>query len=138
MKRGLFLTAALVTLAWYTAPADGQAGKPPTVKEVMKKLNYRDAALTPMLGRALKADSPSWDEIQRDSRTLVNWIDLLSKQDPPKGDKAHWQKLAGAYALDARALDAAVGKRDKPAAQAAHARLANPAACNACHNAHRN
>jgi hypothetical protein len=133
------LIACLLTaLVLWTATVAAQNDKPLSVKEVMKKINYRDSALCPVLGKMLKADAPDWDEIQKGSKQYLLNVEALTKNDPPRGDRASWTKLTNDYVADARALDAAAQKKDKPAALAAHAKVANPAYCNGCHKAHRN
>jgi cytochrome c556 len=131
------LTALTACILW-TASAGAQNGKTPSVKEVMKKINYRDTALCPSLGKMLKADAPNWDEIQKDVKQIVANVEELPKNDPPRGDRTNWNKLTGDYLADAKALDAAVQRKDKSGALAAHAKIANPAYCTACHKAHRN
>jgi hypothetical protein len=137
MKRWLIATA-LLSLGLWLSRIDAQDTKPPTIKEVMKKINYRDAALCPLVGRALKADQPSWDEVQRQTRQLAQLADALALNDPPRGEKASWQQLTKAYIASAHELDQAAQRQDRAAALAAHARLANPAGCNGCHKEHRN
>ncbi len=132
------IAAVFAPLAFGLIPADAQDAKPPSVKEVMKKINYRDTALCPLLGRALKAEQPSWDEVQRQARQLAQCADALALNDPPRGEKASWRQLTKAYIASAHELDQAAQKQDRAAALAAHARLANPATCNGCHQVHRN
>src|SRR6516165_4331720 len=127
MKRSLItalaLTALVAFMVWTTV-ADAQNDKPPSVKEVMKKLNHRDTALCPTLGKLLKADAPNWPEIQQDSKQFVMTVEMLTKNDPPRGDKASWNKLTGDYVADACALDDAIQREDKPASLTAHAKIA--------------
>jgi hypothetical protein len=138
MKSRLLALCGGLTLSLWISTALAQNGKPPTVKEVMKKINYRDTALTPTVGKELRADPPNWDEVQRDARLLMTYVEALAKNDPPQGDKASWEQMTRAYIQGARELDAAAQKKDRSAAQAAHAKIANPAHCNSCHKVHRN
>jgi len=131
------LLACVLGLLALTAPADGQNAKVPSIKEVMAKLNKGPNALGPTLGKAIKAETPNWDEIQKETQAFQTYVAALLKHDPPRGDRASWDKLTKAYLQGAQALDAAAQKKDKAAATAAHAKLANSANCNACHNAHR-
>jgi hypothetical protein len=137
MQRGM-LALVLVCLVLGLVSAIAQESKPPSIKEVMKKINNKDAALCPRLGRALKAEQPSWDEVQREARQLALSADALALNDPPRGDKASWQQLTKAYIAAAHELDQASQRQDRAAALAAHAKLANPATCNGCHKVHRN
>lgn len=140
MIRWLAAAAMLTILAaWLWAGSAGaQNGKPPTVKEVMKKINHRDTALAPVLGKMLKAETPNWEDIQKDAKLFLASVEELPKNDPPRGERTSWDKLTAAYVADAKALDAAAQRKDKAAALSAHAKIANPAYCNACHKMHRN
>ena len=141
MKSWLMTASSLMALTCFmllTTGVNAQNEKTPSVKEVMKKINYRDTALCPSLGKRLKADAPNWDEVQKDAREFLTSVEALTKNDPPRGERASWTKLTNDYIADARALDGAAQRKDKSATVAAHAKVANPAYCNNCHKAHRN
>lgn len=129
---------SLAALILSTATVDAQNGKPPTVKEAMAKLNKGPTSLCPMLGKAIKAEAPNWEEIQKESKQVLVLAEALVKNDPPRGEKASWDKLSKTYWANAKELDDAAQKKDKNGATAAHAKLANSASCNGCHKAHRN
>ena len=119
--------------------ATGLAGAGPmamTVKEIMGKLNKGPYALTPNLKRNLQKDDPDWSEIQDQAKAYANLAGALGQAQPPRGEKASWEKLAKEYADSAKALEQAVQKKDKAGALAAHAKLSQ--ACTVCHKAHRN
>lgn len=141
MKMAIRLVSGLILLAvavWLSSSADAQGDKPPTIKEIMGKLNKGPNSLCPTIGKGLRADDPKWDELQKESKDFVVIAEGLSKNNPPRGDKANWDKLAKTYVDNAKAFEDAAQKKDKKAAQAAHMRLADMKSCNACHNAHRN
>lgn len=138
MRKALIAGTALTCLMLAVVSAGAQGGKTPTVKEVMKKLNYRDAALCPTIGKALKANPVNWDEVQKEARQFAEFAEALPKNDPPAGDKASWNKLTQAYVSAAQELNAAAQRKDQAAAVTAHGKLANPATCNGCHKTHRN
>lgn len=106
-----------------------------TVKEIMGKLNKGPNALTPTLKRGLQKDQPDWTEIQAQSKEYATLSAELEKLNPPRGDKASWDKLTRDYAAAAKSLETASAKKDKDAALAAHAQLNK--ACSACHKAHK-
>ena len=87
--------------------------KPPTVAEVMRKLNSGTTSLTPTLAQDLKDAEPDWEGIQESTAEYVKLTALLPSGTPPKGDKASWKRLAEAYAANARALDAAAKRKDR-------------------------
>ncbi len=132
------LLAALTAAALRPNPVDAQGEKPPTVKEIMGKLNKGPNSLTPMIGKDLRDNPPDWDHIQKDAKTFVTLAAALQKNRPPKGDAGSWEKLAKTYTDNARALEDAAEKKDPKAAQTAIARLADMKSCGACHAAHRN
>lgn len=134
MFRQTGLGSAVVVVAAALATAQGE-GKPPTVKEIMKRGHAGEASLLTAVGRGLKADAPDWDRLPKETKELVELGQALAKNAPPIGDKASWEKLTRAYLGHAEALDAAVRKRDRDAAQVARARL--NASCKECHKAHR-
>ena len=59
----------------------------------------------------------------------------LVKNDPPKGDKEGWEKLAKAYAASGKSLAEAAEKEDAAKAKAATKKLQT--SCKACHDAHK-
>lgn len=134
-KAGL-LTVLAALLGW-TGGTDAQAGKVPTVKEVMAKVNKGPNSLCPTLGKAIKADTPNWEEIQKETKAFLTFAEALTRNDPPRGDRASWDKLTKAYLQNVKELDDAVQKKDKAAATAAHGKVAHSASCNNCHKAHR-
>ncbi|OAI54716.1 hypothetical protein AYO44_14415 [Planctomycetaceae bacterium SCGC AG-212-F19] len=138
MKSWLIMATGLIGVATWLTAAGAQNAKPPTVKEIMKKVNFRDGALCPLLGRALKVDQPNWDEVQRETHQFATLVDALGQNEPPRGDKASWQQLTKSYIAAAHELDMAAQRKDRNAALAAHAKVANPATCNGCHKVHRN
>jgi cytochrome c556 len=137
MKRFTWVTAVFVLVSLMrvgTIPADG-GKKSPTVKEIMGKLNKGPTALTPALGKALKAAEPDWEKILEQTKTYIEQVGDLAKNDAPKGTKESWEKLTKAYAENAKALNEAAKKKDVQAAKTAQAKLAG--SCRVCHMAHR-
>jgi hypothetical protein len=111
------------------------AGKLMTVKQIMGKLNKGPNALTPSLKRSLQQDQLDWKQIQDQSKEYANLSAELTKTNPPRGDKASWEKLTQEYAAVAKSLETASANKDKAAALAAHSKLTK--ACSACHKVHR-
>ena len=134
MKR--LVCGAGVVLAIFTAAllAAAQDEKTPTIKDVMKLHKGANAPLG-KLGKALKSDSPDWKDIQKTTKDFVVLGASLEKNDPPKGDKASWKKLADGYLANAKALDEAAKAEDKSAALEAHGKIT--ASCKSCHVAHK-
>jgi cytochrome c556 len=125
----------LAVLALSAAAVLSQAHKPPTNREIMAKLNRGPNALTGSLMRDLRDDEPDWPEVQEQVRDYVKLTAALTKNGPPKGDKASWERLTRAYNADAIALSNAVRKRDRRGAQAVLGRINK--SCDACHQVHK-
>jgi cytochrome c556 len=108
---------------------------PPTIRDVMKKLNRGPGSITPTLQQDLKDDDPDWEAIQEQTAEYVKLSAALTKNKPTKGEAASWEKLAQAYSAEARALDAAAKRKNKQTASAVLKRINS--SCNACHKAHK-
>lgn len=109
--------------------------KTPTIKEVMDKLHKGANAPLATVGRGLKADTPDWPKLQKETKNFVILGAALAKNTPPRGGKESWEKLALNYFNNAKALDDAVQKENKDDAEAAYAKIRG--SCMACHRAHR-
>ena len=123
----LLVAASLLAVA--------QDDKAPTIKQVMGKLHKGGTSSIAQLKTQLSAPSPNWETIQKTTKDFVILGAALAKNDPPKGSKESWQKLADTYFQNAKALDDAAKAQDLAAARAAHKRLQS--SCKACHGAHK-
>jgi cytochrome c556 len=127
---------ALVTAAVLESGSAGaQAGKTPSIKEIMGKLHKGANSPLTTVRADLQSDPPDWAEIQRATKDFVTFGEALGKNTPPKGDQKSWSKLAAQYLENAKALDVAARKKDQKGALAAHTRLND--SCKGCHNVHR-
>lgn len=135
MTRLLIQSLVLALLIGLGASVEAQGDKVPETREIMARLN-KPTGIYFALTRELKDAAPEWDDARTQSKTLSLLAAALPKNAPPKGDKASWDKLARAYADNAKAVEEAVKKMDKAAAQAALTRMGEPF-CTNCHKAHR-
>jgi hypothetical protein len=94
--------------------------KPKTIKEIMKTAHKEDGLRDEVVGG--KADAAQKKEL------LALYVDL-SKNDPPKGDKADWKKRTDAIVKAAKGVVA--GDSD------AIADLKKATNCKGCHELHR-
>ena len=101
------------------ALADHHAKPKHTIKEVMKIANKDKLAKKVIDGEAS-------DE---EKKQLLDAFISLLESEPPKGDAASWQKLAGAVALPSAKV--VVGR------EGAEAELKAANSCKACHDAHK-
>ena len=83
----------------------------------------------------LVKDPPPWDSLAEKTKDYARLAGLLEKNTPERGDKNAWDKLAKDFSERAKELDAAAGKKDRPAAKEAFEKL--HAACDNCHENHR-
>src|SRR5260370_2025306 len=130
MKRSTCLASLLAVLI-VAARADEPK---PSIKEIMGKLHKGANAPLAKLKTALKADTPDWKEVQDLSKDFVILGAGLAKNEPPRGDKSAFERLAVAYFQNAKALDDAAKSEDRQKAQAALNRIG--ASCKTCHSAH--
>ena len=106
-----------------------------TVKEVMAKLHKGPNAPVTLIKKKLQKPEPNWDDVQRLTKEVVSLAPELAKNDPPKGAKTSWEKLATQYLTNARALDDSAKLKDRTATLGARDKLAS--SCSACHRAHK-
>ena len=92
---------------------------------------------SPRLGGLRAAVRVAYDRLRRrlDSLVGAELGSALPKNDPPKGDKESWKKLAEAYSSQCKALNEAAEKKDLVGAK--HAFGKHRTACMSCHRAHR-
>jgi cytochrome c556 len=126
-------SVALIALALLVGAGD-KDDKPPTVKEIMQKL-HGPQGLRVKLSRDMRGDTPNWQEVQKDTKAMVKFAEVLGKSQPPRGEKPSWDKLAEQYISGVKALDTAADKQDTAALKTAFARSGG--SCTKCHNAHK-
>ncbi len=66
----------------------------PTIKTVMAKLHKGSTSQTNVLKKQAQANPPDWEAISKTTKDFVILGAALAKNDPPKGDKESWKKLA--------------------------------------------
>jgi hypothetical protein len=136
MKKYAWVAVVPALLAVLALSGGGQgADAKPTIKQIMQKAHGGPNSLKNLLLKELKDDEPDWDEIQGQTKVYVALVSELSKNKPPKGEAASWQKLTSTFTADVRALDAAARKKDKRAALAAHMKVSK--FCSSCHDVHK-
>lgn len=137
MKRLMSTTAAVfagLAILGLASAASGTADET-SIKDVMKKLNGKGANESGKLKKALGAAKTDWDAVQSSTKLFEELGSALPKNDPPKGDKENWKKVAEAYASQCKALNEAAEKKDLAGTKAAFGKL--QMSCMGCHQAHR-
>src|SRR5262245_4889514 len=107
----------------------------PTIKEIMTKAHKGGDALLKKLGKQLKGKDVPWEDVQAESKELLDLGKSLGKNDPPKGDKKSWEKFTASYVKGAESLHKAADDKDQKTAAKAQTSLEG--SCKACHAVHR-
>lgn len=132
----LAVATALLGLAAVTARRAGaDDAKTPTVKEIMGALSKGPNAALGQTKKALSSTPPNWKAAKAAAVTLRAHAPALTKNSPPKGDKASWTTKSEAFSKDCLALADALDKEDLAAANSAQGRLGM--SCMSCHREHR-
>jgi cytochrome c556 len=109
--------------------------KVPAVDEIMEKAHASKTGLRAKIGDEVKKPNPDWATVQKQAKEFVSLADALAKNEPPKGPKDSWQKLAKEYAEQVKELQKAVDKKDAKGVTAMNQKLNNN--CMGCHDVHR-
>ncbi len=107
----------------------------PSIKKVMDALHKGRSSPLNTVKAALKGGSPDWAALQKQTKEFETYGAALPKNDPPKGNKESFVKLAKAYASDAKALNESAEKEDLKGARDAYGKIST--SCAACHKSHR-
>jgi cytochrome c556 len=126
----------VVAAAFLSGPAGASSDdETPSIKKIMDTLHKGAKSPLNKMKSALKAASPDWEEIQKQAKVFVEYGESLPKNDPPKGNKNSFEKLAKAYASNAKSLEKSAEKSDLKGARAAFSKISG--SCMACHRSHR-
>lgn len=135
MRSFVWIMLGIGLTALTLGPAAAQDEKTPTIKEAMDKLHKGGNSLLASIGKQFNAQPTPWTRIQKSTKDVVILGAALAKNEPPRGDKESWQRLANAYFTNAKAMDDAAQAQDLAQTKAARGRLAR--SCKACHDAHK-
>ena len=109
--------------------------EPASIEKIMEALHKGRKSPVATLKTALKSSSPDWALIQKESKLYAKYAADLPKNEPPKGDKESFEKMAKAFADSAKKLEDAARREDLPAVKAAFGKIRT--SCNSCHDAHK-
>lgn len=126
---------ALVAFAVPVAAMAFDDEKTPTVKDIMNKLHKGSTSQQNTLKKQAQANPPDWEAIGKTTKDFVILGAAMAKNDPPKGEKESWKKLADKYYDTSKELDDAAKDKDLDKLKAAQKSMG--ASCKACHQAHR-
>ena len=119
----------VVTVLPGLARADGD------IEGLMKIIAGGKGGAHKVLKKLLAAPEPDWTAVSAETKKYAEATAKLGAQKPEKGDAKSWEKLCKEFDAAAKELNAAAGKKDKKAADAAYGKLSE--SCEVCHEAHR-
>jgi cytochrome c556 len=107
----------------------------PSIKKIMGTLHKGKKSAGAALKTELAADPLDWSKIKKSAKVFGTFGPSLAKNDPPKGEKASFEKLATAYGKNSEALAKAADSENLDETKAAFGKIGG--SCAACHKAHR-
>jgi hypothetical protein len=110
------------------------ADKVPEVAEIMEKAHQTKKGLRAQIEAEGKKPKPDWDALQKKTKEYAELAEALPKNEPPKGDKKSWEKLAKEFAAEVKSLDEAAKKKNAKDLLEVNKKLG--AKCDNCHDAH--
>jgi len=113
----------------------GAARASDEIEALMKSITGAKASPHKVLKKLLAAPEADWAAIAPEAKKYEEGAAKLGAMKHEKGDQKSWDKLCKEFAADAKELNAAAGKKDKKATDAAYAKLTE--SCEVCHEAHR-
>jgi cytochrome c556 len=103
---------------------------------VMKTLfNKKSGKFSSVLKKQVDASPTNWEELQKTTDEIAKYGKALGKNDPEKGSKDSFKKLADKLADNTKALDDAADSKDLAKVKASQKAIGG--SCKACHDAHR-
>jgi cytochrome c556 len=126
---------ALVVMGGLASRQAGAADESTTPEVVMKKLFAGKTSANGILKAQLKGETPDWAKVKKAAETFTKYGPALGKNDPPRGEKASWDKLTKALADASKELDAAAKKEDLKKTNEVVKKIG--ASCKGCHEAHK-
>lgn len=102
---------------------------------IMKSLFNKKSGKFNLLKKQVEAKPANWEEIQKTTEEIAKYGKSLGKNDPDKGSKESWKKLAGKLADNTKELDDAADAKDLDKVKASQKAIGG--SCKACHDAHR-
>ena len=128
--------AVLVLAGLVSGPAGAMSDdETPSIKKVMGKLHKGKTSPLNTLKAALKGNSPNWTKVQEEAKVYATYSAAMPKNDPPRGDKESYEKLAKAFASAGKALEDSAEKEELKGSRDALKAIST--SCMPCHKSHR-
>ena len=136
--RSLICVASLLTVlavAGFVSQTAASDDETPSIEKIMETLHKGKMAPVNVVKAELKNESPDWAKVEKEAKIIEKFGAFLAKNDPPRGEKSSYEKLAKAYESHAKALVKAAGRENLKGAREAMKKIG--ASCKACHTAHK-
>lgn len=105
------------------------------IEGLMKIVGGGKGGAHKVLKKLLATPTTDWAAVSTETKRYEDAAVKLLATKAEKGDAKSWEKLTKEFAAAAKELNAAAGKKDKKAADAAYGKLTE--SCEVCHEAHR-
>jgi hypothetical protein len=129
----LGVAAAALSVDPLVSAQDKKAEKTPDIKTIMAEGHKGSDAFLAKIGSEAKAGK--WEDATMHAKALNVFGEALGKNDPPKGEKASWERLSKKYNENTKAVLSAVEKKDATAT--ATSLKAIQGSCMECHKSHK-
>lgn len=138
--RALICAASLLTVVVIVSSSSTPASardeeKAPTIKQIMSKVHKGRKSLFATTKAQLKTNAPDWEKVEAAAVLIDRYGSSMPKNKAPRGNQASFEKLARAYAKNAKALKEAAEEKDLAETRAVMKKFGG--SCQACHKAHR-
>jgi cytochrome c556 len=107
----------------------------PDTDTIMKALFKKGTGKFNTVKKQVDASPTDWEALQKTTEEIAKNGKALAKNDPEKGSKESWKKLAEKFGENTKALDDAADAKDLKKVKDAQKAIGG--SCKACHDAHK-
>jgi hypothetical protein len=125
--------AAVLSADPVVSGQDKKSEKTPDIKTIMNEGHKGTESFLVQIGT--EAKGAKWEDALMHAKALNVFGEALGKNNPPKGEKASWEKLAKKYNENTKAVLGAVEKKDATATSTAVKTIRD--SCAECHKSHK-
>jgi cytochrome c556 len=138
MNRMYVLAGALALAVVVTASVqaeddkDKKDGKVPSIKKIMQATHSK-TGFRAKYQQAVKGGD--WEKAEKIAKDWLTCAENLAKNEPPKGEKQDWEKMAKNYTKAVKNIEEASGKKDAEQVKDSLGFIGK--SCGTCHKAHK-
>ena len=108
----------------------------PKTEDIMKAVFKKGTGkFSTVLKKQVEASPTEWDAVQKTTKEIATLGSALEKNEPEKGSKDSWKKLAGKFGENTKALHEAAESKSLDKVKAAQKTIQT--SCKSCHDVHR-